>query len=125
MVTSQPLSARSNCSTATNGKIAPTRRASLVACITLRRGAACHGLVASAKRSLDPCDLNPVKTLVRAHEWFGPNGIGAIARVEGLDKAYITRVLSLAFLAPKITRAILEGQQPDRNTVDPSKVKKL
>lgn len=67
-------------------------------------------------------DANLVKALARAHEWLGrivrgeADGIGAIARAERLDRAYVTRVTSLAFLAPKITKGILEGHQPTELT---------
>ena len=39
-----------------------------------------------------------------------------IARAEGLNRAYISRFLCLAFLAPEITKAILEGRQPTELT---------
>lgn len=63
-------------------------------------------------------DANLVKALTRAHEWFGrivrgeANGPGDIAKSEALCRTYVTRVLCLGFLAPDITKAILEGQQP-------------
>ena len=34
----------------------------------------------------------------------------------GFDRTYVTRVLCLAFLAPEITKAILEGRQPTELT---------
>jgi hypothetical protein len=61
-------------------------------------------------------------TIARAHDWFGSiargeaNGVGAIARAERLDRSYVTRSLCLAFLAPEITRVILEGRQPTELT---------
>lgn len=67
-------------------------------------------------------DRNLVKVLTRAHEWFGrivrgeANGPGDIAKSERLCRTYVTRVLCLAFLAPEITRAIIEGQQPPELT---------
>jgi hypothetical protein len=62
-------------------------------------------------------DANLVKALARAHKWLGQivrgeaNGIGDVARAEGLCRTYVTRVVDLAFLAPEITKAILEGRQ--------------
>ena len=42
--------------------------------------------------------------------------VGDIARAERLDRTYVTRSLCLAFLAPEITKAILEGRQPTELT---------
>ncbi|MGH9552480.1 MAG: recombinase family protein, partial [Terriglobales bacterium] len=73
------------------------------------------------QRALEP-DANLVKALARAHEWFGKivrgeaNGIGDIARAEGVCRTYVTRVVCLAFLAPEITKAILDGRQPTELT---------
>jgi hypothetical protein len=39
-------------------------------------------------------------------------GVGELAEQEGVTSSYISRVLRLAFLAPDITAAILEGRQP-------------
>jgi site-specific DNA recombinase len=61
---------------------------------------------------------NLVKAIARAHDWFGriargdANGVGDIASAERLCRTYVIRVLCLAFLAPTITKAILEGRQP-------------
>ena len=43
-------------------------------------------------------------------------GIGDIARAERLDRAMSPAVLCLAFLAPEITKVILEGRQPTELT---------
>jgi hypothetical protein len=67
-----------------------------------------------------PCepDANLVKVLARAHEWFGrivrgeSSGVGDIARVEQLNRAYVIRMLRLAFLAPEIIKTMLQGRQP-------------
>jgi hypothetical protein len=67
-------------------------------------------------------DANLVKALARAHEWLGrivrgeANGIGDVARAQGLCRTYVTRVVGLAFLEPEITKAILEGRQPTELT---------
>ena len=37
---------------------------------------------------------------------------GELARHEKLNRSYYSRVVRLAYLAPDITRAILEGRQP-------------
>jgi hypothetical protein len=38
--------------------------------------------------------------------------IGAIARRFGMERGHAGRILNLAFLSPRITRAILQGEQP-------------
>ncbi len=59
-----------------------------------------------------------VKALIRAHDWFGrlaagqAGGTKEIAEDEGLPRSYVTGVMRLAFLAPDITEAILDGRQP-------------
>jgi hypothetical protein len=62
-------------------------------------------------------DVNLVKVLARAHEWFGriargeASGLSDIARAERLSRTYVTSFIYVAFLAPDVTRAILEGRQ--------------
>lgn len=41
------------------------------------------------------------------------SAIGIIAAEAGVHPSYFTRVLKLAFLAPTITQAILDGRQPE------------
>jgi hypothetical protein len=59
-----------------------------------------------------------IKALVRGHAWMEQltaghaRSTGDIAKAEGLTSSYVTRVMRLAFLAPDITKAILEGRQP-------------
>ena len=43
--------------------------------------------------------------------------IRALARELGLDHRHVTRALPLAFLAPNIIRAIVDGRQPAELTV--------
>ena len=76
-------------------------------------------------------DTNPVRTdatlitaVARAHAWFqqlatgqAPN-IAAIATRDGVDRAYVTRVTNLAFLAPDIVDAIIAGQHPVELSVE-------
>jgi len=59
-----------------------------------------------------------VKALARAFRWkrmlengeFGT--ISDLARHEGIAAPYLTRVFRLAFLAPEVVEAILDGRQP-------------
>jgi hypothetical protein len=59
-----------------------------------------------------------VKALARAHSWVArllsgqAPSIGAIAQAERLTESYVARIIPLAFLAPDITAAILEGSHP-------------
>jgi len=59
-----------------------------------------------------------IKALTRAHRWkerlFSGEApsIATIAGEEGVTERYVGRVMRLAFLAPDIVEAILDGQQP-------------
>jgi site-specific DNA recombinase len=59
-----------------------------------------------------------LKALARAHSWVArllsgqAPSIQAIAQAERLTGRYIARIVPLAFLAPDITEAILEGSHP-------------
>jgi site-specific DNA recombinase len=87
-----------------------------------RRGVEAKLIVLDRQQGASEPDANLVKALARAHEWFGriargeASGIGEIARAERLDRSYVTRVLCLAFLAPEMTKVILEGCQPTELT---------
>ena len=63
-------------------------------------------------------DSGLVQLVARAHNWFGRIAGGAStgpADIAAQDKAArtdVSRTLPLAFLAPDIVRAILEGRHP-------------
>ena len=42
----------------------------------------------------------------------------ALAKQEGVSPSYFTRLVRLSYLAPDITRAILDGRQPRGLTAD-------
>jgi hypothetical protein len=87
-----------------------------------RRGVEAKLVVLAQQHRASEPDANLVKALARAHEWWGQiargevDGIGETARTERLDRSYVTRVLCLAFLAPELPKAILEGRQPTELT---------
>ena len=59
-----------------------------------------------------------IKALTRAHRWKerlfsgGAPSTSAIAKEEGVTERYVSRIIRLAFLAPDIVEAILDGYQP-------------
>ena len=59
-----------------------------------------------------------IKALTRAHKWkhrlFSGevSSIRATANEEGVTERYVGRIMRLAFLAPDIVEAILDGYQP-------------
>jgi site-specific DNA recombinase len=66
-------------------------------------------------------DTTLISLLVKARRWWGLLAEGqsdttTIARQEGVSRSYLTRVVRLAFLAPAVIDAILEGRQ--RATID-------
>jgi DNA invertase Pin-like site-specific DNA recombinase len=67
------------------------------------------------KIRLDPA---LIKAIVNAHRWFemlrdqAVHSITELAEREGVQRSYASRILPLAFLAPEITEAILDGRQP-------------
>jgi site-specific DNA recombinase len=64
-----------------------------------------------------------IKALARAHSWVvrllsgQASSIQAIAQAERLTGRYVARIIPLAFLAPDITEAILEGSHPQDLTL--------
>ena len=64
------------------------------------------------------------RAVARAHEWMDQIVTGkilnqnAIATANGLNKRYVSKLLPLAFLAPDITEAILEGRQSPQLTLE-------
>jgi len=59
-------------------------------------------------------DTSLVALLVKARRWWtilrkGELDVGSLARLEGVQSSYVTRVVRLAFLAPKVIEAIFVG----------------
>jgi len=70
-----------------------------------------QGNGASAGRGTD---TSLVGLLVKARRWWsilrkGELDVGSLARAEGVQSSYVTRVVRLAFLAPAVVEAILVG----------------
>lgn len=63
-----------------------------------------------------------IKAIVRGHDWFDRLCSGQtqteIAEADGIGASFITRIIRLAFLAPDVTQAILDGTQPPSLSAD-------
>ena len=87
-----------------------------------RRGVEAKLVVPNLTDAASDPDPSLVKLLARAHEWFSRilrgevKDFQAIATAEKLNRSYVTRAVSLAFLPPATTKAILEGRQPPELT---------
>ena len=63
-------------------------------------------------------DARLIKLLIRARRFnatlVGSDGVpfAALAKRQGVSPSYFTRLVRLSYLAPDITRAILEGRHP-------------
>jgi DNA invertase Pin-like site-specific DNA recombinase len=83
-----------------------------------RRGVEAKLIVVDGQQTSAEPDVTLARALARAHDWFGrivrgeASGLSDIARAERLGRTYVTAFIYLAFLAPDITKGILEGRQP-------------
>ena len=74
--------------------------------------------------ALPAVDHTLVRTIVRARTWWGqlcadPSlTVTGIAAREQVTKSYVTRIIRLAFLAPDILGAVLDGTAPAHLTTD-------
>ena len=68
-------------------------------------------------------DKNLINHISKAYQWLTlitsgkVQSINEIATAENLDQSHVTRMINKAFLAPDITRAILNGTQPSHLTL--------
>ncbi len=82
-----------------------------------RRGIETKLLVGGKQVASQSPDPSLIKLLARAHAWFDMivsgevQSLDEIAKKEGLDRSYVSRVTFLAFLSPRVTRAILQARQ--------------
>lgn len=90
----------------------------LTSAIRLTRSGRAMRLIQSngqhASRRVDPA---LTKLIVQAHRWWaeirqGEINITCLCEREQVSDAWVSRVLRLAFLSPKVTDAILRGEQP-------------
>ena len=83
-----------------------------------RRGVELRLVIPNEPSSSSKVDLVLLKTIARAHSWFGQlvsgeaKSLTAIATREGLNYRSVGKIVRLAFLAPEIVEAIAEGRQP-------------
>lgn len=83
-------------------------------------------LVLTGPEALERSKPDPtlMKAIARGHVWFEQlargeaRSIKSIARREGVADRYVSRLINLAFLAPDIVEAILDGRQPPDLSLD-------
>lgn len=74
--------------------------------------------------SVPRLDNSLIRALARAHRWRAAieqgeiAGIDDLAKREGLHRRRVRELLRLAFLAPDVQRAIVDGQQPGGLTIE-------
>ena len=76
-------------------------------------------MIQADNRLLKPAhDLTLIRLIVKARDWWQrlqqERGltVSAIAEQEGVTQSYVTRILRLAFLSPRIVQAIISCRQP-------------
>lgn len=91
----------------------------LVAPVRLTRSGLAMRLIQSDGRTvIHPIvDAGLIRLLIRARDWWrrietGETNIATIARDEGVNDSWVSRVIRLNFLAPSIVDAIVTGTQP-------------
>ena len=88
-----------------------------------RRGVEARLIVGGFPQQPAKVDAGLVDVIVRARRWLhqlnteGHPTIASLAHHLGIDDGEISRILPLAFLAPDIVEAIVEGRQPVELTV--------
>src|ERR1700687_759338 len=83
-----------------------------------RRGVELRLVVGNRNGAAPKVDLTLLKAVSRARRWFAEISSGkepSLARIaarEGIAIGYVSRLIRLAFLAPDIIEAIVEGRRP-------------
>ncbi|SHK18720.1 Site-specific DNA recombinase [Shimia gijangensis] len=84
-----------------------------------RRGAEMK--IIAAEQTADP-DQTLIRALKNAHSWVGQMKVGLsvkqISANQSVSESYVTRILGMAFLSPKIQNAIMDGSQPFALTLE-------
>ena len=96
----------------------PTTRVIVVPARITKRGVEQKLIIGGGLTVPIPRDETLVKAVARAYTWFEDirmrrvNDLSELAVREQLTRSYVQAHLPLAFLAPSIVGAILEGRQP-------------
>jgi site-specific DNA recombinase len=108
-------------------QFAPTAEAASHACVAVarfipmqikRRGVELRLVVNGDRGKAQKADPALLKAIARAHRWFDDLVTGRVASMaeigkhEGLPKNYVSWLIRLAFLAPEIVEAIIQGNHP-------------
>lgn len=99
------------------GPAAPGTEVTLDRAVRLTRtGMAMRLVEPSGNGALDKIDRSLIDLLVQARKWWerlldGEITIAALAREEGINDSWISRVVRLNFLSPEIVTLFLEGRQ--------------
>lgn len=92
--------------------------------VRLKRNGMAMRLIIHGQMRERGVDSNLIQLVATGHQWFEQLSSGksdsllAIAEKKSVQSNYVTRVINLAFLAPDIIKAILEGKQPPELTTD-------
>jgi site-specific DNA recombinase len=92
--------------------------------VQLKRNGMAMRLIIHGQMRKRGVDSNLIQLVAKGHQWFEQlssgkaNSLMAIAEKESVQSNYVTRVINLAFLAPDIIKAIIEGKQPPELTAD-------
>jgi site-specific DNA recombinase len=85
---------------------------------TRRRGVESKIVIGGKNKSHQYIDQNLIEAVRRSNEWWqwltsgAVNSVKAVAERASVDASDVTRYLPLAFLAPDIVEAIVDGNQP-------------